>query len=140
MHSATRYAGVRSSNISSFSSAASGLLWTGVLPALLVPVRGKFLTDCYEMGALGSVFGSMGAFFALIWPVAAVSFVVKTWCVSGYIWCNAWLKWKVCCFAGRLPWFHRPISSEFFEALLLEGYPPPPRGGILHASLLARMS
>ena len=37
MHSATRYAGVRGSNISS-SSAATGLLWTGVLPALLVPV------------------------------------------------------------------------------------------------------
>ena len=56
---------------------------TGVLPALLVPVRGKSLTDCYEMGALGSGFGSMGAFFALIWPIAALSFVVKTWCLSG---------------------------------------------------------
>jgi hypothetical protein len=45
----------------------------GVLPALLVPVRGKSLADCYETGASGSVFGSLGVFFALIWPIAALS-------------------------------------------------------------------
>jgi hypothetical protein len=47
----------------------------------------------------------MGAFLALIWPIAALSFAVKTWCVSGYLWCNVWLKWNWCAGCGKA--FHR---------------------------------
>jgi hypothetical protein len=55
-------------------------------------------------------------------------FVVKTWCVSGHIWCNAWLKWHGVLLRGKACIVSPSDFQRVFKASFLEGYPPPLRG------------